>query len=193
MHFDEVLEFWFGTLDTSGHADAAHTQRWWKKDSAFDDELRHRFAALHEGVANGQLDTWLPLARGRLAYVIVLNQFSRNMFRGTPRMFAYDPLALRTAGDGIARGFDKSLVHDERDFLYMPFMHSENLADQDRSVALFASVENEAPTPEGNFAFAKRHRDIIQRFGRFPHRNALLGRISTPEELEFLKQPNSSF
>src|SRR5436853_1616817 len=130
MPFDDVIKSWFGTLDARGCADAAHSKRWWKKDVAFDDELRQTFGPLHEAVANGDHDDWLALARGRLAYVIVLDQFSRNMFRDTPRMYAYDGLALAAAHDGIASCVDKGLLHDERIFLYMPFQHSEDLSDQ---------------------------------------------------------------
>jgi uncharacterized protein (DUF924 family) len=173
---DDVLSFWF--------ADPA---RWWKKDPAFDADVRDRFLALHEAIERGEHEDWLETPSGCLAYVVVLDQLSRNMFRGTARMFQSDARARAAARRAIERGDDRSLSPDERSFLYMPFMHSEALADQDLSVALF--------TPAGaeQRRFAEAHRDIVRRFGRFPHRNALLGRASTPEELEFLKQPGSSF
>jgi uncharacterized protein (DUF924 family) len=173
---DDVIAFWF--------ADPA---RWWRKDAAFDAEVRDRFLALHEAIDRGEREDWLDTARGALAYVVVLDQLSRNMFRGTARMFASDSRARAGARRALDRGDDRALSPDERDFLYMPFMHSEDLADQDRSVALFASAGPEQRR------FAEAHRDIVRRFGRFPHRNVLLARSSTPEELEFLNQPGSSF
>jgi uncharacterized protein (DUF924 family) len=172
---DEVLAFWF---DDPG--------RWWKKDPAFDAEVRDRFLELHDAVVRDEREDWLATSRGTLAYVIVLDQFSRNMFRDSARMFEGDPRALAGARRALDRGFDRGLSCDERMFLYMPFMHSEDIADQDRGVELFASLQQWLP-------YAEKHRDIIRRFGRFPHRNPLLGRPSTSEELEFLKQPGSSF
>lgn len=172
---DEVLEFWF-----------ADPSRWWRKDPAFDDEIRARFEALHEEIDRGEHEDWCAAPRGALAYVIVLDQFSRNMFRGTARMFASDARALAAARAAIGRGDDRQLAPAEQTFLYMPFMHSEDLADQERAVELFRAHGDEA-------SYAVRHRDIIRRFGRFPHRNELLGRASTPEELAFLTEPGSSF
>jgi uncharacterized protein (DUF924 family) len=198
MHFEQVLDFWFGKLDAAGCADAAHAERWWKKNAAFDEELRQRFGALHEAVARAERDDWLVPPRGRLAYVIVLDQFSRNMFRGTPRMFEGDKQAQAAAVEGVARGDDALLGVNERSFLYMPFMHSEDLDMQDRSVALFTALAASAPAElRGGLAaavqYAEKHRDIIARYGRFPHRNAALGRDSTSAEIEFLKQPGSGF
>jgi uncharacterized protein (DUF924 family) len=172
----EVLTFWFGD---SG--------RWWKKDPAFDAEIQDHFLELHDAVMRGQREDWLETSRGTLAYVIVLDQFSRNMFRGSARMFESDPRALAAARPALDRGFDRGLSGAERMFLYMPFMHSENIADQDRCVELFA-----LPLKQW-LPYAEEHREIIRRFGRFPHRNALLGRPSTSDELEFLKQQGSSF
>ena len=194
----DVLEFWFGTLNDSGRADSAHSQRWWRKDPSFDASIRERFAPLHAAIANGERETWLEQPRERLAYVIVLDQFSRNMFRDTARMFAADARALDAARGGVAHGDDRRLAADERSFLYMPFMHSEALADQERCIELFAQFARELPESERESAraqrqYAERHRDIVRRFGRFPHRNRLLGRESTPEEQEFLKQPGSAF
>jgi uncharacterized protein (DUF924 family) len=173
---DDVLTFWF-----------SDPGRWWKKDPAFDDEIRDRFLELHEAVRRGERQDWCGTPRGALAYVIVLDQFSRNLFRGSSRSFECDAQALAAARGALDRGFDRGLSADERMFVYMPFMHSEDIADQDRCVALFASE------PQQSTSYAEKHRDIIRRFGRFPHRNALLGRQSTAEELEFLKQPGSSF
>ncbi len=173
---DEVLAFWF-----------ADPGRWWKKDPAFDAEIRDRFLTLHEAVARGEREDWLGTARGALAYVIVLDQFSRNLFRGSSLSFACDARAIAAARGALENGFDPRLSSDERSFLYMPFMHSEDIADQERCVQLFASQHPQS------LSFAERHRDIVRRFGRFPHRNALLGRQSTPDELEFLKEPGSAF
>jgi len=172
----DVLTFWF-----------ADPQRWWKKDPAFDAEIRDRFQTLHDAIGRDEREDWLESPRGALAYVIVLDQFSRNMFRGSACMFESDVRALAAARRTLDRGIDQSLSSDERMFLYMPFMHSEDIVDQDRCVELFASSSQESAR------YAERHRDIVRRFGRFPHRNALLGRPSTSAELEFLKQPGSSF
>ena len=172
---DDVLAFWF-----------ADSERWWKKDPAFDAEVRDRFLTLHDAIEQGDHEDWLETPRGALAYVIVLDQFSRNMFRGSARTFASDKRAVTAARRALDQGFDQQLSADERMFVYMPFMHSEDLADQERVVGLFAGLPKWLP-------YAEQHRDIVRRFGRFPHRNALLGRRSTPEEIEFLKQPGSSF
>lgn len=198
MSDDAVLQFWFGELDADGCADAAHAERWWKKDQAFDEELRARFGALHAAVAAGRHDDWLDAPRSRLAYVIVLDQFSRNMFRETPRMYAYDSRALSAARRGVQGEADRSLRHDERIFLYMPFQHSESLADQELAVQLFELLTENLSGEHlkralDNVTYAERHRDIVKRFGCFPHRNAILSRATTPEEAEFLTQPDSSF
>ncbi len=195
---ERVLAFWLGDLDADGLADEAHTQQWWKKSAAFDQELRKRFSADHEAIVAGLRDDWLTTPRGRLAYVIVLDQFSRNMFRDTPKMFASDGNALAATLVGQERGDDRELQTDERVFLYMPLMHSEALAMQERGVGLFAALHDELTGPArtrvaNNLRFAIAHRDIVARFGRFPHRNRILGRSSTDEEVAFLKTPGSSF
>jgi uncharacterized protein (DUF924 family) len=197
-HEQEILSFWFGELDSLGRADGAHAGRWWKKDPAFDEALRERFGATHEAAARGERDHWLESPRGRLALIIVLDQLSRNMFRGTARMFACDARALAAATEGVRRGVDKDLFYDGRSFFYMPFMHSEDIEVQEQCVRLFEAWRGELDGDlqervAWNLRFAEQHRDIVRRFGRFPHRNALLGRASTEEELEFLKQPGSSF
>lgn len=193
-----VLDFWFGTLDASGRAAPAAAKRWWMKSAAFDREIRETFGAEHVSIVAGEREAWLATPRGRLAYVVVLDQFSRNMFRDTAGAFAHDAQALRAALDGIERGDDGVLAFDERTFLYMPLMHSEDLRHQDRCVRLFTGWRDAlAGEPrervDGSLDFARRHRDLVARFGRFPHRNAALGRTSTPEETEFLKQPGSGF
>ena len=175
MNAEDVLTFWF-----------ADSRRWWKKDPAFDAETRDRFLALHGAVGRGEHEDWLETPRGALAYVIVLDQLSRNMFRGSGGMFEGDERARTATYRALERGFDEGLSDDERMFLYMPLMHSEDIADQDRCAVLFKALPDQ-------LSYAKQHRDIVHRFGRFPHRNAVLGRTSTAEELEFLKQPGSSF
>jgi uncharacterized protein (DUF924 family) len=195
---EEVLLFWFGELREDGRAAPEKVARWFRKDPAFDAEIRARFERLHEAVAAGEREGWLATRRGRLAYVIVLDQLSRNMYRDTARAFASDPQALRAARDGIAAGDDRALAFAERDFLYMPFMHAEDVAEQDRCVELFSRFRDELSgelraAVEHSLSFAVRHRDIVARFGRFPHRNAVLGRASTPEEQTFLQQPGSGF
>ena len=194
----DVLQLWFGELDAEGLSDQEHTRSWWRKDADFDADLRTRFGQLHPRCMAGLCDLWLATPTGRLAVVIVLDQFSRNMFRDSANMFAADALALRFALEGIDRGEDASLRTAERVFLYMPLMHSESLEAQDRCVGLFSafcqSLSGSARKAiEANLDFAQRHRDIIARFGRFPHRNALLGRTSSAEETAFLSEPGSSF
>jgi uncharacterized protein (DUF924 family) len=193
-----VLQFWFGELDATGRADPQYSARWWKKDPAFDASLRERFLPLHEALRRGECASWRDTARGRLAYLIVLDQLSRNMFRDTAAMFASDELALAAATDGIDLDLDRRLRLDERAFFYMPLVHCEQIAVQDRGVHLFKGFAAELPealraSMTERVEFAERHRDIIRRFGRFPHRNAILGRASTPEEVEFLKEPGSAF
>ncbi len=195
---EAVLALWFGTLDDHGRASEATASRWWKKDPAFDQMLRDRFGALHAAVASGERDRWLATTRGSLAYVIVLDQLSRNMFRGTPEMFATDGQALAVALNHIDGGQHRSLALAERTFMTMPLMHSEDLAVQQRCVDLFAAFRDELTGAlreqiAQNVTFAQKHRDIVARWGRFPHRNEILCRDSSPAEIEFLGQPGSSF
>ena len=154
--------------------------RWFKKDAAFDHDFRARFMAEHEAAAGGALDDWTSTPEGALALMILLDQYPRNSFRGTARMFATDPLALTLAERAITRGFDTAVEPALRAFFYLPFMHSEQLADQDRALELYAPLAAEPRR------YAVMHRDIIARFGHFPHRNALLGRTTTAEEQAFL-------
>ena len=177
----EVLGFWFGRDAEYG---VAH-QRWFQKDPAFDAEVRRRFRSLHAELAgNGE---WLDAPRECLARIIVLDQFPRNMFRGTPHAFASDALALAAARHAIASGYDRDWLRVEKIFAYLPFEHSETLADQERACELMR------PLGEEQYDYALRHKAIIERFGRFPHRNAILGRASTAEEVAFLKLPGSGF
>jgi uncharacterized protein (DUF924 family) len=195
---DDVLDFWFGDLDEHGCASPNHRKRWWTKSDAFDDAIRSQFSSAYEAIVAGELDVWRNTARGALAYIIVLDQFSRNMFRGGPEMFAADELARDACSEGLDAGFDQELGFDERVFFYLPLEHSELMADQLRCRDLFAQLVEGAPEPLQGDAkyyldFANRHRAIIERFGRYPHRNETLGRASTPEEIAFLKEPGSSF
>ncbi len=196
MHDPEpVLAFWLGAVDTQGRAPAATASKWWMKSDAFDAEIKERFEPVYDSVCDGACAGWLDTARHRVAYVIVLDQFSRNMFRDTPKMYAEDARAQRVVLEGLAAGCDRDLGLHARYFFYMPLMHAEDRALQDRCVALFQALEKEFPDDGLDQAvkFAVSHRDIVHRFGRFPHRNALLGRPSTEDELEFLKTPGSSF
>jgi uncharacterized protein (DUF924 family) len=184
----EVLLFWFGPPSERGKAH----KHWFVKSEAFDLEVRERFLAVYEDAAAGKLAHLKESAADCLALIVLLDQFPRNMFRGTPRAFATDPLALEIARHAVTRGFDRSLLPMERLFVYLPFEHSENLADQERACDLTQPLDLVVPELKA-YSYALAHRDIIRRFGRFPHRNAILGRASTPEELEFLKGPGSSF
>jgi len=176
---ETVLKFWF---------EQATPEQWFNKDAAFDTAIRECFLLLHEALVSRPDNELLPDARTALAAVIVLDQMSRNMFRGTARAFAADPQALRLAQAAVARGFDTGLPNDRRKLFYLPFEHCEDKKTQARCVELMASLGD----PE-LAKWAEAHKAVIDRFGRFPHRNAVLERPSTPEEAEFLKQPGSSF
>lgn len=176
---DHIIDFWFRDIDEAA---------WWRKSAAFDTQLRERFGACHELACTGGLWPWRESAHGRLAEVIVLDQFSRNIHRDTPQAFAQDGMALVLAQELIRSGLAAPFSLRERGVLYLPFMHSESLAMQDESVRLYSE-----PGLDGQLDFALQHRDIIARFGRFPHRNAILGRESTAEELAFLREPGSAF
>ncbi len=160
---------------------ALGTDRWFKSDDTVDAEIRARFMPLYEAAAAGKLAAWEDTAEGVFALLLALDQFPRNMFRGEARAFATDPLARAVAGRAIARGFDTSFANPERRFFYLPFMHSETLSDQERCAELCRHADDS----EG-VRYAEHHADIIRRFGRFPHRNAALGRATTPEERAFL-------
>lgn len=175
----QVLDFWF--VQTA-------PARWWKVDPAFDDLIRDRFGALHEQARRCELFAWRTTPEGRLAEVIVLDQFARNIHRGTPGAFAADPLALALAQEAVAAGADLALPPEQRAFLYMPYMHSESPA-----IHAVAEPLMQARAPQHTHAFELKHKAIIDRFGRYPHRNAVLGRVSTAEEAAFLTQPGSSF
>ncbi len=170
---DEVLDFWV----------AAGPDRWFAKDEAFDEACRRRFLLTHEAAARGDLNEWELSPKGALALCLLLDQFPRNMFRGTRRAYQTDPVAVLVADRAIERRHDEAVAPELRRFFYLPFMHSEELADQERSVAL-----NEALGDADSIKWARHHRDIIAKFGRFPHRNAILGRESTAEEQALLAE-----
>jgi uncharacterized protein (DUF924 family) len=188
---EEVLAFWFAS--PPGAADYGRMRElWFEKDPAFDAAVRGSLGPAHEAACAGALDGWVASARGSLALVILLDQVPRNLFRGGPRAYAYDAEARAVAAAAIAQDFDGTLLPAERMFLYLPFEHSEMLADQEQALALFAALEA-FPETRGIGATVRRHAEIIRRFGRFPHRNAALGRTDTAEEAAFLKEPGSSF
>ncbi len=186
----DVLAFWFGSEGEPGYGE--FKDQWFQKDEAFDREVTDRFGDLYEQAVAGELDAWREAAESCLALVIVLDQFPRNMFRGDARTHATDEQALEAAKYAIERALDRELPAFQRMFLYMPFMHAENVEDQRRSVELFEGLAAESGGPDVR-EYAVGHREIVERFGRSPHRNAVLGRETTPEEAEFLTQPGSSF
>jgi uncharacterized protein (DUF924 family) len=177
--FTSVLRFWFQEIEPA---------QWWKADPAFDRTIGERFTVTHTAAARGELSAWRAEPEGRLAEVIVLDQFSRNLHRGTALAFAADPMALALSQEAIAGGHDRALAGQQRSFLYMPFMHSESAFIHEAAVRLFQSLGLQS-----TLDFELRHKAIIDRFGRYPHRNAVLGRQSTQEELQFLQGPGSSF
>ena len=184
----EVLRFWFGGPGERGR----RRKSWFEKSDAFDREVRERFLALYELGCAGALAGWRAEPQACLALIVLLDQFPRNMFRGTPRAFAADTLALGAARHAVAQRYDEGYLPVERLFAYLPFEHSEALEDQQRTCDLTRPLERFPETFDA-YRYAVAHLDIIRRFGRFPHRNAILGRASTPQEIEFLKQPGSSF
>ncbi|MDP1535882.1 MAG: DUF924 family protein [Burkholderiales bacterium] len=195
---ESVLAFWFGAH--AGDADTAQAQRklWWSKNTIVDADIRQRFGTLVQNAATGAHDDWAHDPRGRLTLILLFDQFPRNIYRDTPQAFAYDARALQLALDGIAAGVDRALRPIERVFCYLPLEHAESAGIQERSVAMFTALaagtaEADRSTFAGYVDSAVRHRDVIQRFGRFPHRNRILGRASTAEEEQFLREPGSSF
>jgi uncharacterized protein (DUF924 family) len=185
----EVLDFWFGREGEEGYGE--FREAWFQKDEEFDRQVRSRFLDDYERAARGEYDRWQEEPESCLALVILLDQFPRNLFRGDPRTHAADDKALVISSEALQKGLDRELLTFQRHFLYMPFMHSEDLEDQRRSVALFRELADEGGPDVTEYA--EGHRDIVERFGRFPHRNEVLDRRTTPEEAEFLEQPGSSF
>lgn len=177
----EIISFWFEEIDPS---------LWFQKNEQFDAQIRDRFAISYNMARDGLCNDWDRDADGCLALCILLDQFPRNMFRGRPEAFATDHKALLVAKHAVARGFDQILPVMKRRFVYLPYEHSENLPDQKKSVDLFGKIKKDDPI---GYDYAVRHYDVIEKFGRFPHRNKILGRENTPEEDEYLAQPGAGF
>ena len=195
---DAILDFWFGGEQDDAAVASAQSWLWWSKDAATDAEIRRRFEPAVQAAARGDLDDWVDTPRHRLALVLLCDQFPRNIYRDTPGAFAFDERARRLCRQALAAQEDAQLRPIERVFLYLPLEHSEDPGDQDEAVRLFEALVEAVPVArrapfEGFLDFARRHRDVIRRFGRFPHRNRILQRPSTEEESEFLKQKGSSF
>ena len=186
----QVLAFWFGAPGSPQRGQAR--AEWFRKDDAFDDEIRRRFGDAVAIALAGGFGEWCTTAEGSLARILLLDQFTRNIFRGTARAFAGDERALATAEDAVAREFDRELPARERWFLYMPFEHAESVEAQHRSLELFGALARETGD-EDALVWARKHADVIFRFGRYPHRNAILGRASTAEEEAYLRQPGAGF
>ncbi len=186
----EVLEFWFGTPDDADYGQ--QRKIWFTKNPEFDEKVRSLFTLQYQQAATGQLDDWKTSPQSCLALIILLDQLPRNMFRGQPKSFATDTLALAYAQHAVTQGFDQELLPLQRWFVYMPFEHSENIEDQHQSIELFKKLLDQENISEP-IDYANRHFKVIESFGRFPHRNDILGRETTPEEAEFLTQPGSSF
>ncbi len=185
----EVVDFWF---------EEAHAGNWFVADAGFDAQIRERFGTAVRVAASGQLDEWMATAEGWLALLILLDQFPRNLYRGDAGAWAADVKAQRVALSGLARGHDRQLLPLQRVFAYLPLEHAEDMALQQRSVELFEALGAEVPPQQRpQFAdfldYARRHREVIARFGRFPHRNAALARVSTPEETRYLAEPGAGF
>jgi len=175
----DIITFWFKTLEP---------KQWFIKDLVLDKLITERFHTIHHAAMLGELYMWRETPEGRLAEIIVLDQFSRNMFRDTPKAFASDTLALILAQEAIRQGENQRIDIEQRSFMYMPYMHSESALIHEQAVKLFGQ-----PGAEYNYEFELKHKAIIDQFGRYPHRNTILGRKSTPKEIDFLKQPESSF
>ena len=185
-----ILAFWFGVEDSS--PSSTPRDGWFRKDADFDADIRERFGTAIAVAMAGGYGEWCATAEGALARVLVLDQFTRNVQRDTPAAFAGDARALATARDAVARGLDRALKPFGRWFLYMPFEHAEDPVAQKRSLVLFGALAEQSGLA-GPLEWAQKHADVIARFGRYPHRNAILGRVSTPDEVAFLAQPGSRF
>jgi uncharacterized protein (DUF924 family) len=191
----QILSFWFGD---DPNDPLMNSKTWWEKNPHFDKKIKIRFEEDLNRAVDEEYDSWKESPHECLAYIILLDQFSRNIYRNTPRAFTQDPLALAACVEGINKGFDRHLTPIQRSFFYMPLMHSEDLKLQQYSIQNFRKLAEEAPEDlkknlENSYQYALKHYEIVKRFGHFPHRNAILGRPSTTEEIEFLKQPGASF
>jgi uncharacterized protein (DUF924 family) len=193
----EILDFWFGSDYVPEEGEPEFRKEWFIKDEAFDRRIEEQFAEDLERAIRGEYDDWAETPRGRLALIILLDQFSRNLFRGSPRSWSQDLLALKLSLEGIDKGHDLELGVVERGFFYLPIEHSEDIHLQNLSVEKFGELLEIAPEIAGGenglYDYAVRHRDVIEQFGRYPHRNEVLGRPNTPEEEEFLAKPGAGF
>jgi uncharacterized protein (DUF924 family) len=195
---DTIRSYWFGTSHDDSVVAEQRSKLWWSKDPQADHEIRQRFEEYVVRAAAGELAAWLATATGRLALILLTDQFTRNIYRDTSKAFERDGLARGWCLEGLQDGVDELLRPIERVFFYLPLEHSESLPDQDRSVALYQQLADSVdpklgPMFDGYVEYAVRHREIIERFGRFPHRNQILGRVSSAEETAFLEEPGSSF
>ena len=195
---ESILHYWFGGATDDAEIVREKSALWWKQDSKVDAEIRRRFEMMLDAEIKNEFASWSSSPRGQLARVLLCDQFPRNMYRDSPRAFDYDERARKLAREALDAGQDKKLRPVERVFLYLPFEHSETVDDQTLSLRLYTALveyvpETDRPTYQKFLEFARKHKEIIDRFGRFPHRNAILGRQSTAAEAEFLKGPGSSF
>ncbi len=195
---NNIIVFWFGALDADSMPSEEAMQRWWQKDAEFDNVIKERFLPLVEKASAGELDDWLNDARGCLAYIILLDQFTRNMYRDSEAMYQHDTKAQAAAINAVLNGLDRELPLIFRIFVYMPFMHAESLHRQQQSLQCYQTLVDEADDKikhhfEYTYNFAVLHKQIIERFGHFPHRNVLVNRATSAEEAEFLQEPDSSF
>ncbi|WP_233575628.1 DUF924 family protein [Noviherbaspirillum saxi] len=193
-----IIDFWFGSEQDDRAVADRQAALWWSKNTALDADMRERFAGATRDAAAHALDDWADTSAGLLALILLTDQFPRNMYRDTPQSFAFDELARDWCKQGLHQGMHATLRPIERVFFYLPLEHSESLADQDLAVSLFSELAAKAlplhrTAFDGFYGFAIRHREVIRRFGRFPHRNHILGRDSTPEEIAFLQEKGSSF
>lgn len=198
MSWKEIHHFWFGEIREERSYFLDQTKLWFQKSDQTDQLIREKFETPLIDASQGKLDDWKESPQGFVSLIILLDQFPRNIYRNTKRAFEFDSQALSLSQEMIEKKWDQKLTVSERLFAYLPFEHSESLKDQEKSMELFRTLKDEAPeaiqkSAESLIDFAQRHYDIIHRFGRFPHRNEILGRPSAPEEIEFLKQKNSSF
>jgi uncharacterized protein (DUF924 family) len=198
VDFKQVLDFWFGNADSDLEILEQKSSLWWKKDADLDAEMAERFSATLDGLVAGELSGWGKKPESLLAMIVLADQFSRNIYRDTEKAFAQDELALALTLQGLETRIDLQLGKIHRIFFYMPLEHSENLSVQDRSIEMYRELYESAPedlkvTIKGDLDYAILHREVIEKFGRYPHRNVILNRNSTDEEIEYLKQPGSGF
>ena len=199
-HIDRIVDFWFGNLKENEIPSEKYRKQWWIKDSENDERIKDSFGDYLNLAIRGELDSWKATSLGTLALILLFDQFTRNIYRDTENAFSQDQKAVELCLNGINKAFDKELHPIQRIFYYMPLMHSEEMSMQKKSIKSFSNLANQFKNPEpiakmtsGSFEYAMKHYEIVKRFGRYPHRNAILGRKSSPEETQFLSEPGSSF